>query len=495
MCPGGYMTGHLPSKEDEKIKSHYVELASTDWSKRGWNAADCYVADQEPFGKTRLYPSKKGENVHCLADKFRQDYELRLKWGTLHSVCLFKAFNDNLDKIPWELADQVAEKIHPYYYYVKRTETACSKEGCSSWDVYLLVEAHTIYGWYQYHYEQVTHSEGDTTLTVWELKDTVQLYPDRYQFLKENLKDFYKSEKDIDTTARWVLEAGEGFYRQKEWVKFLAQNYDVVEYTSEAMVPPQYWAFLEEAEQKFKVPPWFMAALIFKESSWDPFAVNDNTGCFGLTQQHPDFYKQRWSKLGFDPEEDKWNPRAQVLAGAMTLTGFTGNVDWEKWQDDENLKKGLARYGGYKDVETAGEYIGGIFELAENLKHNKWVWPVDSYNITCGFGVTGPSHPTPHMGIDIGVPENTPVKSVSAGMVWSAGYSDIYGNYIRIRDACHEYLYAHLNQVNVARNQVVSPGQIIGLSGNTGRSTGPHLHFGVKNIKENHYIDPLLFLR
>lgn len=98
-----------------------------------------------------------------------------------------------------------------------------------------------------------------------------------------------------------------------------------------------------------------------------------------------------------------------------------------------------------------------------------------------------------HNGIDIAVPIGTPVRSVSHGIA-SVGYDALLGIHIRVRDASFEYLYAHLNAALVKDGDVVTPGQVLGLSGNTGRSTGPHLHFGIKDLTKGVWRDPLTIL-
>ena len=91
-------------------------------------------------------------------------------------------------------------------------------------------------------------------------------------------------------------------------------------------------------------------------------------------------------------------------------------------------------------------------------------------------------------GIDIGAPVGTNVFAAIEGVVtltrggdaWNGGY----GNYIVIKHKNGvQTLYAHLDSISVSSGQSVSKGQIIGKSGNTGRSTGPHLHFEVRGTK------------
>lgn len=87
---------------------------------------------------------------------------------------------------------------------------------------------------------------------------------------------------------------------------------------------------------------------------------------------------------------------------------------------------------------------------------------------------------SPHAGVDFAVPIGTPVISVGDGEVMISKYSKVAGNYVAIK---HNYQcitrYMHLKKNLVKKGQKVKKGEQIGLSGNTGRSTGPHLHFEI----------------
>jgi len=87
-----------------------------------------------------------------------------------------------------------------------------------------------------------------------------------------------------------------------------------------------------------------------------------------------------------------------------------------------------------------------------------------------------------HRAIDLGVPEGTPVYAADSGFVVYAGWNDQgYGKLVIIdhRNGFMTY-YAHLSVIKVDVGMSVHKGQIIGLSGNTGKSTGPHLHFEIR---------------
>jgi murein DD-endopeptidase MepM/ murein hydrolase activator NlpD len=101
-----------------------------------------------------------------------------------------------------------------------------------------------------------------------------------------------------------------------------------------------------------------------------------------------------------------------------------------------------------------------------------------------------------HTGVDFLVDSGTPVHSVAAGTVVSAGPDGAYGNDVIIRHADGMYtLYGHLTQPLVSAGQTVTEGQEIGISGATGNVTGPHLHFEVRTTPDyGSDVDPVAYL-
>ena len=98
-----------------------------------------------------------------------------------------------------------------------------------------------------------------------------------------------------------------------------------------------------------------------------------------------------------------------------------------------------------------------------------------------------------HYGIDIANAIGSKVTAARDGEVVAAGSNNAYGNYLVIRhDNGFQTLYAHLDTVHARKGQWVRQGQWIADLGNTGRSTGPHLHFSL--YKNNNAIDPLQYL-
>ncbi len=102
-----------------------------------------------------------------------------------------------------------------------------------------------------------------------------------------------------------------------------------------------------------------------------------------------------------------------------------------------------------------------------------------------------------HRGIDFGVPTGTPVYATASGTVITVGYeSDGCGNYIEVQHGTrYKTQYCHLSKQTVKRGDKISAGCQIGLSGNSGRSSGPHLHYRIDDLSQKMPVDPAPFLR
>lgn len=126
-----------------------------------------------------------------------------------------------------------------------------------------------------------------------------------------------------------------------------------------------------------------------------------------------------------------------------------------------------------------------------------YIWPCNGIRwITSMFGgrqSPGGIGSTNHKGVDIGTPMGTPVLAAKSGTVTSANWNGGYGECVVINHGGgNSTLYGHLSSYNVKIGDTVKQGQVIAYSGNTGRSTGPHLHFGI--IENNSWVDPLNYL-
>ncbi|MGY3205573.1 LysM peptidoglycan-binding domain-containing M23 family metallopeptidase [Streptomyces sp. TE5632] len=101
-----------------------------------------------------------------------------------------------------------------------------------------------------------------------------------------------------------------------------------------------------------------------------------------------------------------------------------------------------------------------------------------------------------HTGVDFAIPTGTSLKAVGPGTVVSAGWAGAYGNQVVIKlEDGHYAQYAHLSSLSVSAGQTVSGGQQVGLSGSTGNSTGPHLHFEIRTAPNyGSDVDPVAYL-
>ena len=119
--------------------------------------------------------------------------------------------------------------------------------------------------------------------------------------------------------------------------------------------------------------------------------------------------------------------------------------------------------------------------------------PVNGSRLSSGFGMR--LHPVlgysaMHRGVDFAAPVGAPILAAGDGTVERAGPFSTYGNYVKIRHANgYETAYAHMSRVAVAAGARVRQGQIIGYVGETGRATGPHLHYEV--MKNGDQINPM----
>jgi len=129
-------------------------------------------------------------------------------------------------------------------------------------------------------------------------------------------------------------------------------------------------------------------------------------------------------------------------------------------------------------------------------RENTYIWPVHG-RLTSFFGPRrlGMGTSNFHTGLDIAAPTGTPVVAARAGTVTFAGWSNRgFGNLVKIRHAGGaETWYAHFSRILVTVGQQVRQGEVVGRIGSTGISTGPHLHFEVREGGRPY--DPLRFLR
>ncbi len=168
-----------------------------------------------------------------------------------------------------------------------------------------------------------------------------------------------------------------------------------------------------------------------------------------------------------------------LIYDAVTVEGEI--VDTGAIQVAEMTVRGKQnRYYRYKDEHGFWDYFD---ENGRSVRKALLRTPVDGARLSSRFGKR--KHPVlgytkMHRGVDFAAPTGTPVFAAGDGTVEVAGRNGSFGKYVRIRhNGTYKTAYAHLSRIKVKKGRRVRQGQVIGLIGTTGRSTGPHLHYEV----------------
>ncbi|HER2209415.1 TPA: peptidoglycan DD-metalloendopeptidase family protein, partial [Streptococcus pyogenes] len=157
------------------------------------------------------------------------------------------------------------------------------------------------------------------------------------------------------------------------------------------------------------------------------------------------------------------------------ITKENGEVVQEEWLGQEVIKAAVTEVV-LSGTKVVGEGTG------------EFAWPVSNATMSSSFGQRWGRQ---HKGVDL--VGNRDVKASDEGVITFAGQKSGYGNVIIINHRNgYETLYGHLNSIGVKVGQVVEKGESIGVMGNTGRSTGTHLHFEI--IKNGTVENPLTYL-
>jgi murein DD-endopeptidase MepM/ murein hydrolase activator NlpD len=204
-----------------------------------------------------------------------------------------------------------------------------------------------------------------------------------------------------------------------------------------------------------------------------------------ILAQESSMYKQQVEELTKRTEKlgELRRNLAELRARNLQVRQMLG---MEMSAEDSSAARRLAGEGGGEGGQLASEEKLALQALPS-------FWPVRGF-VTRGFATAGgEASPQYHAGLDIAVDRGTPVRAAAPGYVAEAGWDNTYGYYVQID---HGYgiktLYAHADMLLVMNGERVTRGQTIAYSGNTGRSTAPHLHFSV--LLNNIPVDPMKYL-
>ncbi|HET9015831.1 MAG TPA: M23 family metallopeptidase [Thermomicrobiaceae bacterium] len=183
-------------------------------------------------------------------------------------------------------------------------------------------------------------------------------------------------------------------------------------------------------------------------------------------------------------------PTAADLAGIPSFQSLSGQISSDlnrvsalQMSLDEANQTAQAQFSAAQQAIAASNIPTGPASLSTTPRGA----PVNGV-VTQPFGPTSftsepPYGPYPHFhtGIDLAVPTGTPVKATAAGTVAIAGWDGGYGNLVEIDHGNGiQTLYGHNSQLLVTVGEQVKAGQVISLSGSTGNSTGPHVHYEIR---------------
>jgi len=170
--------------------------------------------------------------------------------------------------------------------------------------------------------------------------------------------------------------------------------------------------------------------------------------------------------------------------------------------------KGTPRNSNYAlqiKLNIKDQLVDYLFYPAERFSRDErlyfisrpFISPLTRFNMGSGFGYREDPFTGAwvlHRGIDLNVPKGTSVFAIKEGIIRETGLLENYGLYIIIEhEGGYTSLYGHLDQILVKEGDRVTSGQEIGFSGNTGRSTGPHLHLEIR--KDEVAVDPASLIR
>ncbi|MDI3388898.1 M23 family metallopeptidase [Streptomyces sp. B-S-A8] len=179
--------------------------------------------------------------------------------------------------------------------------------------------------------------------------------------------------------------------------------------------------------------------------------------------------------------------RAAVLAAGVGMAATLGaGVSMAADKGNGGLTGAAASIEAQAKAQAAAATKKAEAKAAAAKKASGWGNPVKNYTLSASYAQAGGMWSSKHSGQDFAVPVGTKVSAVHSGTVVKAGPNGAgdgpaYGNAVVIKHDNGRYSqYAHLSKVGVKVGQKVKTGQEIARSGNTGNSSGPHLHFEIR---------------
>jgi murein DD-endopeptidase MepM/ murein hydrolase activator NlpD len=211
-----------------------------------------------------------------------------------------------------------------------------------------------------------------------------------------------------------------------------------------------------------------------------------------------------WKKLYEDNRETVGSDPALIHPGLKLTIGkkattSTAEPSTESSSSGSSSKSSASESSASKSSSSSSSSKKtATAAAAAQSSGSGYTLPVSGSGVGTAYKVAGSMWSSGyHTGVDFVVPTGTSLKAVGPGTVVSAGWAGAYGNQVVIKlNDGHYAQYAHLSSLSVSAGQAVTGGQQVGLSGSTGNSTGPHLHFEIRTTPNyGSDVDPMAYLR
>jgi murein DD-endopeptidase MepM/ murein hydrolase activator NlpD len=306
------------------------------------------------------------------------------------------------------------------------------------------------------------------------------------------INEIEEKEQQIETTTQELIEAEAiqqaQYEAMKKRIKFMYERGDVL-YFEMLIESGSFSDMLNKAEY------------IEKLSAYDRQKLNEyisTTELIRLTKQALEEEKATLDEAKATKEEEEKNLQSLMDAKNSELNAVKSDI--------AGKEKAIAEYEAEIKAENAAiaalekEVAADKASLYSRYTYDggMFTWPCPKYTrISDNYGMR--MHPTlgvekMHNGIDLAAPTGSAILAAYKGTVVAADYNSTMGNYIMINHGGGLYtIYMHCSALYVSKGQDVSAGTKIGAVGSTGRSTGPHLHFGVR--LNGNYVSPWGYLK
>lgn len=340
--------------------------------------------------------------------------------------------------------------------------------------------------------EELENSKNDLTKYVQELDNNLASIEKKIEELKQLITD---KEAEIAETEKALEEAlkkeQEQYEAMKVRIKFMYERSDSF-YLETIFSAESFGDILNRAD-------YIEQLSAYDRKMLDEYALNSQM--IQLYKEELEAEKQILdeAKAGVDAEQAALEDL--IVEKEQQITAYQSDIT--------NKEAAIKEYEA--DIEAQNEVIFALEKavaeerarlLAENATvitydGGMFAWPAPSYKrISSDYGTR--MHPTLgvekfHNGVDMAAPSGTPILAAYDGKVVAAAYNASMGNYVMIDHGDELYtIYMHASSLYVSKGETVAKGQEIAAVGSTGRSTGPHLHFGVR--LNGSYVSPWNYL-